>query len=69
MNLVDSCGWLEYFADGPNAEFYDAALEDPGSLLVPNSASWKYSNGSFIKGEKMPPSRLPPPCARAWWCP
>jgi hypothetical protein len=18
MNLVDSCGWLEYFADGPN---------------------------------------------------
>ena len=35
MNLVDSCGWLEYFADGPNADFYAAALEDPGSLLVP----------------------------------
>ena len=35
MNLVDSCGWLEYFADSPQADFYAAALEDPGSLLVP----------------------------------
>jgi len=35
MNLVDSCGWLEYFADGPNADFYAAALEEPGSLLIP----------------------------------
>ncbi len=35
MNLVDSCGWLEYFADGPNADFYAAALENTSSLLVP----------------------------------
>lgn len=35
MNLVDSCGWLEYLADGPNADFYAPALEDPASLLVP----------------------------------
>jgi predicted nucleic acid-binding protein len=35
MNLVDSCGWLEYFADGPNADFYAPALEDTGFLLVP----------------------------------
>ena len=35
MNLVDSCGWLEYFADGPQADFYAPALENPGSLLVP----------------------------------
>jgi predicted nucleic acid-binding protein len=35
MNLVDSCGWLEYFADGPHADFYAAALEDPASLMVP----------------------------------
>lgn len=35
MNLVDSCGWLEYFADGPNADFYAPALEDTGSLMVP----------------------------------
>ncbi|MCX5893916.1 MAG: type II toxin-antitoxin system VapC family toxin [Deltaproteobacteria bacterium] len=36
MNLVDSCGWLEYFADSTRADFYAAALEDPGSLLVPS---------------------------------
>jgi predicted nucleic acid-binding protein len=35
MNLVDSCGWLEYFADGPNAEFYADAIKDTASLLVP----------------------------------
>lgn len=35
MNLVDSCGWLEYFSDGPGAEFYAPALEDVAHLLVP----------------------------------
>jgi len=35
MNLVDSCGWLEYFADGPNADFYAAALENTGRLIIP----------------------------------
>lgn len=35
MNLVDSCGWLEYFADGPQADFYAPALEAPASLIVP----------------------------------
>ena len=36
MNLVDSCGWLEYFAGGPNAGFYAAALEDTENLVVPS---------------------------------
>jgi len=35
MNLVDSCGWLEYFADGPNAGFFAKPLEDVASLVVP----------------------------------
>ena len=30
MNLVDSCGWLEYFADGPHADFDAVAIEDTG---------------------------------------
>ena len=34
MNLVDSSGWLEYFADGPNAEFFAPAIEDTDHLLV-----------------------------------
>ena len=36
MNCVDSCGWLEYFADGTNASFYAKAIEDVGSLVVPS---------------------------------
>ncbi len=35
MNVVDSCGWLEYFADGPNAEFFAAPIEAVEELLVP----------------------------------
>jgi predicted nucleic acid-binding protein len=35
VNVVDSCGWLEYFAAGPNADFFAPALEAPGDLVVP----------------------------------
>ncbi|HEY6895125.1 MAG TPA: type II toxin-antitoxin system VapC family toxin [Rhodanobacteraceae bacterium] len=34
MNLVDSSAWLEYFADGPNAQFFAAAIEKPSELVV-----------------------------------
>jgi len=34
MNLVDSSGWLEYFADGSNAEFFAAAIEETENLIV-----------------------------------
>lgn len=36
MNVVDSCGWLEYFADGDNADFFAPILEDTEKLLVPS---------------------------------
>ncbi len=36
MNLVDSCGWLEYLADGPNAQFFADAIENAGALIVPS---------------------------------
>jgi len=35
MNVVDSSGWLEYFADGPNAAFFAKAIERPSDLVVP----------------------------------
>ena len=35
MNLVDSPAWLEYFADGPNADFFAPAIERTRDLLVP----------------------------------
>jgi predicted nucleic acid-binding protein len=36
MNVVDSSAWLEYLADGPNAEQFAAAIEAPDMLLVPS---------------------------------
>lgn len=36
MNLVDSCGWLEYFSEGTNADFFAPSIEDVGSLIVPS---------------------------------
>jgi predicted nucleic acid-binding protein len=35
MNIVDSSGWLEYFAEGVNAGFFAPAIEDLNNLLVP----------------------------------
>jgi predicted nucleic acid-binding protein len=36
MNLVDSCGWIEYFSGGPNADFFAPSIElIDDSLLVP----------------------------------
>ena len=35
MNVVDSSGWLEYFADGPNAERFASAIQNTQDLIVP----------------------------------
>jgi predicted nucleic acid-binding protein len=35
MNIVDSSGWLAYFADEPNAEHFLAPLTDSALLVVP----------------------------------
>ena len=36
MNVVDSSGWLEYFADAPNADFFASAIENIAELVVPS---------------------------------
>jgi toxin FitB len=35
VNLVDSSAWLEYLADGPNAQFFAPAIEKRSELVVP----------------------------------
>jgi predicted nucleic acid-binding protein len=35
MNIVDSSGWLAYFADEPSAKHFHKCLHDPSSLIVP----------------------------------
>jgi toxin FitB len=36
MNLVDSSGWLEYLAEGPNASFFAQPIENTMELIVPS---------------------------------
>jgi predicted nucleic acid-binding protein len=33
-NLVDTSAWLEYFTNGPNAEYFAKAIEDTDNLIV-----------------------------------
>jgi len=35
MNIVDSSGWLAYFADEPNAKHFLTPLNDSAKLVVP----------------------------------
>lgn len=35
MNVVDSSAWLEFFADGPNADRFAPVLAKPDRLVVP----------------------------------
>jgi len=41
MNVVDSSGWLEYMANGPNAEFFAPAIRDTDHLLVPTTCLYE----------------------------
>lgn len=34
LNLVDSSGWLEYFTNNANADFFSPAIEDTANLIV-----------------------------------
>ena len=36
MNIIDSSGWLEYFADGPNAPFFSRPIQNTTELIVPS---------------------------------
>lgn len=54
MNLVDSCGWLEYYADGPNAEFYASAVEDPENLVIPSICIYEVFRKILQQGGEAP---------------
>ena len=47
MNLVDSSGWLEYFAAGPNAAFFAAPIEEPSRLVVPTLCLFEVFHSIF----------------------
>ena len=35
MNVVDSSGWLEFFADGPNVSVFRVPIVNTSELIVP----------------------------------
>ena len=35
MNLVDSCGWIEYLSGSPLSDFYSEPIEKTDDLIVP----------------------------------
>jgi len=39
--VVDSSGWLEYLAGGPNADFFAPAVERGSELIVPTLSLYK----------------------------
>ena len=52
MNVVDSCGWLEYFAAGPNAFFFAEPLEDTANLFVPTLCIYEVFKHVLIQRNK-----------------
>lgn len=53
MNVVDSCGWLEFYADGFNSAFFEEALSDPTLLVVPTICLYEVFKRVLIqRGER-----------------
>jgi predicted nucleic acid-binding protein len=44
MNIVDSSGWLAYFADEPHAEHFEKLVTDPDSLITPTIILYEVFN-------------------------
>ena len=41
MILVDTCGWIEWLANGPLAESFAPYMKDPADLLVPTTVQYE----------------------------
>lgn len=52
MNVVDSSGWLEYLADGPNAEHFARPIQSTATLVVPSVSLFEvFKRVSTQRGE------------------
>ena len=50
MIVIDSSGWIEFFADGPYAEEFSLRLRKPGNVITPTVAI--YEVYKWIKRER-----------------
>jgi len=54
VNVLDSSGWLEYFADGPNAANFTTPLTELDRLLVPSITLYEvYKSMLRQRGKQM----------------
>jgi toxin FitB len=52
MNVVDSCGWLEYMAGGENAGFFETALLSERTLIIPSIVVFEVYKRLTVLGHK-----------------
>ena len=53
MNIVDSSGWLEYFAQGGNAGLFAPVIQETESLVVPTICMYEVFKRILIqRGEE-----------------
>ncbi len=53
MNVVDSSGWLEYFGNGPNANFFAPVIKKTDALIVPTICLYEvYKRVAEQRGEE-----------------
>ena len=53
MNVVDSSGWLEYFAKGTNAIFFAPVIKEIDSLVVPTICIFEVTKRLIVqRGEE-----------------
>jgi toxin FitB len=57
MNIVDSSGWLAYFADEPNAKHFVTPLNDSASLVVPTVTIYQDADLKNINNVKFFPKK------------
>jgi predicted nucleic acid-binding protein len=41
MNVVDSSGWLEYFAEGNNSQYFASLIRKTNELIVPSISMYE----------------------------
>lgn len=49
MNLIDSSGWIEYFMNGTNADFFASPIRDSENLIVPTICLYEVFKRVLLK--------------------
>lgn len=49
MNIIDSSGWLEFFAAGPRGEIFRKLINRPENLIVPTITIYEVSKKILLE--------------------